>query len=114
MMNDRVIGLLEELVVWTRFAARGPLDEVLRQALTDPRHQAAYEATDGERTQQQVADVAGIDQTTVSDLWSRWRRLGLVRDGARRPARLISLADLGWEVPSGGSRRRSRGGSSSG
>jgi hypothetical protein len=101
-MNDRTVALLEELVAWTRFAARGQLEALLRQTLVDERHQAAYEATDGERTQQQVADVAGLDQTTVSDLWARWRRLGIVRDVGRRPTRLVSLADFGWEVRTSG------------
>jgi hypothetical protein len=97
-MSDRTDELLEELLVWTKFMARPGLSAALEATLKDPRHKLAYERTDGSRTQGDVGKLAGLDQTTVSDLWAKWRRLGLLNDTGKRPSRLISLADLGWDV----------------
>ena len=97
--SSRTIELLEELVALTRFAARTGLEETLKATLRDPRHQTVYELTDGTHSQTDIEKLARIDQTTVSDLWSRWRRMGLLREGGRRPRHLVSLSDLGWNVP---------------
>lgn len=94
-----LIALQREHLTWTKFNARNALEDALRSTLKDPRHQAAYELSDGERTQTDIGQTVGLDQSTISQLWSRWRRLGLLQDDARRPKHLISLEDLGWEVP---------------
>ncbi len=97
-MSDKSEELLTELLVWTRFMARPALAESLTVVLKDPKHRLAYELTDGNRTQVEIGKVSGLDQTTVSDLWGKWRRLGLLNETTKRPARLISLVDLGWEI----------------
>lgn len=97
-MASREEELLAEILVWTKFMARPGLSDSLTRVLQERKHQLAYEATDGSRTQTEVGKIAGLDQTTVSDLWSRWRRLGLLNDTGHRPARLISLSDLGWDL----------------
>ena len=97
-MTDRVADLLEELLVWTKFMARPGLAAALEAALKEPRHRMAYELTDGSRTQGEVGKLAGLDQTTVSDLWAKWRRLGLLNATGKRPSRLVSLSDLGWDI----------------
>jgi hypothetical protein len=97
-MSEKVEVLLQELLLWTKFMARPGLSASLEEALKDPRHQRAYELTDGNRTQGEVGKAAGLDQTTVSDLWAKWRRMGLLNDLGRRPARLVSLLDLGWDL----------------
>lgn len=107
---DRVLEFLEELVMWTRFMARGQVEQTLNAVLKDPKHRTVYELTDGGRTQTQIGEIVGLDQSTVSDLWARWRKAGLLRENAGRPKHLISLSALGWEVPlpSSAGRRRSR------
>lgn len=97
-MTDRSEALLQEILTWTKFMARPALSETLTAVLTDSRHKLAYELTDGNRTQGEVGKLAGLDQTTVSDLWAKWRRLGLLSDTPKRPARLTSLSDLGWDL----------------
>jgi hypothetical protein len=98
-------ALLEELVIWTRFLARDPLQRALTAILKDSRHQFIYEMTDGFRTQTEIGRLAGVDQTTVSDLWTRWRRAGIVKSTGKRMAHLIALSDLGWDVPPATARR---------
>jgi hypothetical protein len=108
--SDRVTALLEELVTWTRLMARGHVEQTLQVMLKERKHRAVYELTDGERTQTQIAAMVGIDQSTVSDLWSRWRRMGLLQETPKRPKQLIRLSDLGWDssLPSSTAGRRSR------
>lgn len=91
-------SLLQELVTWTKFTARQSLEQTLRSVLKDPRHQAAYELSDGTRTQSEIGSAVGLDQSTISQLCARWRRLGLLREGEKRPRNLMSLSDLGWDV----------------
>jgi hypothetical protein len=97
-MSDKSEELLAELLVWTRFMARPALAESLTHVLKDQKHRLAYELTDGNRTQVEIGKLAGLDQTTVSDLWGRWRRLGLLNETTKRPSRLVSLVDLGWDL----------------
>ena len=88
---------LEELLAWTKFAYRGQLLEELHRVLADPKHLAAYEASDGSRTQVEVANTAKVSQPTVSGLWNKWRRLGLIRDVDGKAVHLVRPSDLGLE-----------------
>jgi hypothetical protein len=90
--------LLEELLAWVRFQNHGAYVEIVRAVMRDPRHLRAFEATDGTRTQGQVADLAGLAQPTVSGLWTRWRRLGLVV-GSDRARHILRPSDAGIEIP---------------
>jgi hypothetical protein len=98
--EERVIALLEELVAWTRFTARKELVPFLRETLSDPRHFSAFELSDGNRTQQQVAEAVGLGQPAVSGLWAKWRRQGIARVLANgRTAHIIRPSDYGLEPP---------------
>jgi hypothetical protein len=96
--NERTIGLLEELTAWTRFANREALIRLWRAVLVDPKHLAAYELSDGTRSQKQVGDAVGLSQPAISGLWQKWRRLGIARDVGGRIAHLARPTDLGVEV----------------
>jgi hypothetical protein len=96
--SDRALEVLEELLSWTRFSNRAAFVDTIGAVMNDPRHLIAYEATDGHRSQGEVAASAGLSQPTVSSLWARWRRLGLVV-GPDRPRHLARPSDLGIEIP---------------
>src|SRR5438093_343657 len=110
----RVVQMLEELVGWTRFVAREQVERALKAVLKDDRHKVAFELSDGTRTQQQVATAAGLSQPAVSELWKKWRRLGILRMEGMRYAHVISLDDLGWEIPIVSGRRPKTEGSENG
>ena len=95
----RVVQLLDELLAWTRFTARPQLVETLAAVLKDPKHLRAFEATDGEAGQKEVASYAGLSQPAVSNLWARWARLGLLVDRGKKPMHLARPSDLGIEIP---------------
>jgi hypothetical protein len=98
-VTDVTENLLRELVAWTRFANRAALVDALRETMADPRHLRAFEATDGTKSQDEVAAFAGASQATVSGLWARWRRLGLADVTGGRAKHLVRPSDLGIEIP---------------
>jgi hypothetical protein len=97
--EDRVAGLLEELVAWTRFANRTSLIAVWRVVLAEPKHFVAYELSDGQLSQKEVGDKAELSQPTISTLWIKWRRLGLARDVGGRTRHLARPSDYGIQPP---------------
>lgn len=104
-MTDRTEQLLEEILAWTRFAQRESFVSMLAAVLRDPRHLRAFEETDGTRTQVEVAKIAGLSQAAVSNLWARWRRMGLVVPGDGRPRHLARPSDIGIDVGVGAERQ---------
>lgn len=97
MSDARQIELLEELVVWARFANRRAILDSWDSVLSDDKHLLAYELSDGSRTQQQVAKAAGLSQATVSGLWGRWRRMGLARVDGKTVCHIARPSDFGME-----------------
>ena len=95
--DERIISLLEELVVWTRFAARPAMLAAWNTILTDDRHLRAYELSDGSRNQIQLAQATGLSQPTISGLWARWRRLGIARLQGKTVVHLARPSDFGLE-----------------
>ena len=51
----------------------------------------------GSRTQVEVANTTKVSQPTVSGLWNKWRRLGLIRDVDGKAVHLVRPSDLGLE-----------------
>jgi hypothetical protein len=115
--EERIISLLEELVVWTRFAARPAILAAWNTILTDDRHLRAYELSDGSRNQVQLAQATGLSQPTISGLWARWRRLGIARVQGKTVVHLARPSDLGLEramkLPTSAGTPRTNGGSGS-
>jgi hypothetical protein len=70
---------------------------VLDEALTDDRHLLAYDLTDGTKTQVEIASATGLAQSTVSALWTKWRRMGLACERAGRVTHLVMPAEVGLE-----------------
>lgn len=93
------VRLLREILAWTRFANRAAFVSTLNQVLADPRHLIAYELSDGTRGQTTIANESRLSQPTISTLWSKWRRLGLVMDEGGRARHLIRPSDVGIDIP---------------
>jgi hypothetical protein len=100
MNNDqRIISLLEDILAWQRLAAREELLPFLQKVLADQKQLKAFDLTDGTRTQQQVATGAGLSQPAVSNLWAKWRRLGIVQDKNGKTVHIVKPSDYGLDVP---------------
>lgn len=82
MSNDRVIQLLQELIRLTRVQVQPVARELLRQVFFEDgspktEHVRIYANLDGS-PQREVAERAGVTQSTVSRRSNEWKRQGLV------------------------------------
>ncbi len=100
--QDKVIELLEEILIWTRLQGVQNAKTVLASTLATDVHKLAYQLSDG-RSSAEVAKDCGVTGMTVTNYWKRWFTLGIARPSPKykgRFERIFSLEDLGIEIPS--------------
>ena len=100
--QDKVIELLEEILIWTRLQGVQNAKAVLNDALKTNTHKVAYQLSDG-RSSAEVAKACSISDMTVTNYWKRWFTMGIAQPSKkykRRFERTFSLEDLGIEIPS--------------
>lgn len=101
--EDQMVQLLEELVRWTKVTSIPHVKTLLEQILQSSEEKIAYQASDGNRTQAEIAKIAGVSQMTISNYGKKWIRNGVakavVTTKGQRAIRLFSLEDFGIEVP---------------
>jgi hypothetical protein len=100
--------LLREILAWHVFQNRRAYAETLAAALLDPKHFEAFELSDGTRTQSDIAKAVGVSQPTMSGLWTRWRRLGIVTVEGGKARHLVAPSELGMR-PGDSERQRGSG-----
>ena len=94
---------LAELVRLTRVQTFPNIKACLENSLGSPKERLAYDLTDGEHSQTQIAKAVGVTQPAVSYWWNKWRKLGLTDKSDRYPGRqqrCFALRDFGIPVPS--------------
>lgn len=100
--QDRMIEMLEEMLKWTKVTSIPQVKELLLDILPSDEEKIAYYYSDG-RGSQEVAKLAGVTHTTVTNWWKIWARGGIAEimsvKGGVRAKRLFSLEDFGIEVP---------------
>lgn len=100
--NNRIIELLEEILLWTKYDFE-EIKQKMIEALDTDEKKIAYQLTDGENSTTQIASVIPVSQVTVSNWWRNWLELGIVKQtekfGGKRRIRLISLAEMGIPFP---------------
>jgi hypothetical protein len=101
--DDRISGLLEELVRWQRAAALPAVRSIAREALSDERRRRVYDAADGSRTVRELAEIGGASRSAISQWSATWRALGIADLSPKGQLRhLAPLAALGLDSPSNG------------
>lgn len=58
-----------------------------------------YENTDGDKTQEEIAEAAGVGSSTVGRRHQEWLDLGIVEKEGRKYSNIAPLAALGLEEP---------------
>jgi hypothetical protein len=101
--EDQMIHLLEELVRWTKVTSIPQVKKLLEEMLQSPEEKTAFQASDGTKTQGEIAKIAGVSQMTVSNYGKKWVKNGIAKPvsamGGQRAVRLFSLEDFGIEIP---------------
>jgi len=99
--QDKMIGLLEEILKWTRFEGMQRVKVVLLETLKKDSERIAYHYSDG-RGSLEISKIAGVSDFAIRSYWKKWATMGLVQLSSKfkgRYERLFSLEDLGIEVP---------------
>jgi len=92
--DERVLQKLEEIAQWLKLQNRSLVKALLEEVLDSDRDKLIYHLSDGERSSTDIAREVGVSQPTVSNLWRRWRRLGIVLERPDIPGRVRKLCGL--------------------
>lgn len=104
-MDDQIakamLGKLDEISLWLRFSCRNALKETVRFTLRDDRDRIIYEMTDGNNSTTEISKKANCSQPTVSNIWNRWKKIGIVVEVSGVAGRckvLCTLDELGIDI----------------
>jgi Fic family protein len=100
---DRIIGLLEEILKWTKLQGLEKAQNALTTLLHTDSEKLAYENSDG-KTSREVSAIVGVSHVTIANYWKKWARYGIVTEvsskgGGTRYKRIFSLQDFGIDFP---------------
>ena len=100
---DKIIAVLEEILMWTRFQGWRNVKDVLLDTLNDDRSKLIYHYSDGKGSRE-VAQLAGLkSHSTVLYYWKKWASLEIVKPVRAgrgiRFKRSFLLSDFGIEIP---------------
>jgi len=104
--GDEVVQILREMLTWIRVTSLPQVKAILEMEF--PRADSGSFATDRARKDAQIYQLAhsgkpqdtiakevGVSQSTVSQRFAKWEKVGLMKDKAP----LFDLTDFGFEVP---------------
>lgn len=93
---------LEEIKVWAKINGVEKVQDILKKTLDSPEKIAIYHLSDG-RTIRDIIAICGGSTSTVSNYWSSWNLLGLMKSiSVNRGERFIKSFDLesyGIKIP---------------
>jgi hypothetical protein len=99
---------LREILMWIRFENFAKLRKILLATLKTDEEKRAYELTDGERSRRDIGWKVEVSNSTIQSWWNKWYDLGIVEPSGKRkgrPQKIVSLEDMGIEVPKGSDRK---------
>lgn len=97
-----IVDLLRELLTWAQLAYRPQVAEHFVEILDSDQKKLVYEYSDGKRGVRAIEELTGVNKAIVSSWWADWEAQGIVEQSKAwkgRRQRLISLQELGIEVP---------------
>jgi len=100
--SQKSVEILKELLKWVKITSLPQVKKMLLELLPSDDKKIAYQYSDG-RGSQEVSELAGVGQGTVSRWWTSWINSCIAEaipvKGGERAKRSFSLEDLGIEVP---------------
>jgi len=110
MQDENALGVLKEILNWTRAASFHSVKALLQEALPDTKSRAAFQMLDGTNSMEQVRTACKMSPNGVVALAQRCTAMGLMEvNGDKKRSRLFDLADFGLmdedEKPETGSKK---------
>jgi hypothetical protein len=100
---DELIGIMREMLKWTKFAGAKEVRNVLTATLDSEQKRLIYNLSDGNNGLVQIAQTADVNTETVRRYWLSWSRQGIVDaikvQGGQRYKKSFDLEDFGIPVP---------------
>ncbi len=101
-LNKEILGVLKEILKWTKFQAWKEVKGVLSSQLKDERMRLIYHLSDGKSTRE-IARKTGVSHVTVYEYWKKWSKIPIVEPimvkGKIRYRKMFELEDFGIEIP---------------
>ena len=102
-INEKILGVLKEILKWTRFRAWKEVKSVLLSQLRDEKTKLIYHLSNGNMSTREIAKKTGVSHETVRNYWKRWSKIPIVEPttvkGKTRYRKMFQLEDFGIEVP---------------
>lgn len=100
-MNDEneVAAILRELLKWNIVTSYGHVQETLGKVLAKPGDRLVYHLSDGTRSGLIISQESGVNNGIISNLQSKWTKMGLMKKGAKGYEKQFELTDFDIEVP---------------
>lgn len=102
----KIYDELTEIKFWVRLSAIPTIRRAVLDNLRDDVDKIVYELSDGQRSTREIAEIVSrtdrsITHVTVSNMWRRWKAVGLVAPTERRGRykKVVSLELAGIEMP---------------
>jgi hypothetical protein len=110
MQDENVLGVLKEILNWTRASSFHSVKALLQEALPDAKSRAAFQMMDGTKSVDQVRTACKMSPNGLIALAQRCTAMGLMEmNGDKKRLRLFDLADFGLidedEKPETGSKK---------
>lgn len=96
--KEEVLDILKQILKWQKIQGTKILKDLIISALDDNYKKYAYEKT-GELNRDELCKQLVISSATLSKWWKDWFSMGIIEQEGKGYSKLISLKDLGIEVP---------------
>jgi len=100
--EDKMIGLLEEILLWTKYDFEETKQKMIQELDTDDK-KIAYQLSDGENSSRDIANKVNVTHKTIQNWWNNWFEAGLVEQtekyGGGRYKKFCSLTKMGILIP---------------
>ena len=93
MLKD-ILDVVSEIRSLLRVTTFLDVQKLLETTLETDEERLAYDLSDGERTQAEIAQAVRVTQPSISNWWKRWNQMGITIDSRRFAKRQQKAFDL--------------------
>ena len=100
---NEIIGLLKELIKWTKFQAWGKVKNVLLGVLNNDEQKKIYHLSDGKNSSRKIAEKVSLGYSKIIKYWNDWANSNIVKpikvQRGVRYKKMFNLEDFGITIP---------------
>lgn len=97
--EKEILDILKQILKWQKLQGMKILKDLIILALDDNSKKYVYEKT-GELNRDELCKQLEMSSATLSKWWKDWFNLGIIEQDGKGYSKIISLKEIGIEVPS--------------